>query len=160
MHKKNEREIDDDNKPKPITMDVEEKIIQLLDGELDDQSVLELENIMADNPALVQKKELYQQIILAIQRRGDLELRKELDGILEGHLDQQNDSKIVPFKKYVFYGGIAASFLLILSFYFLADSGDGPMHLQFNEAPIHADSATYQMDSLQNIGDSVNLLKK
>lgn len=143
-------------------MEPEERIIQLLDGELGEAEMAELEQLISQNPELKEQKELYEQIILAIQNSGEQSLRKELDGYLRDHLNGNGASKPSPFKKYLFFGGVAACLALAVVFYGTGDktTDDIPPNWQINEIPTPIDSATIQKDSLQNQLDSLKEINK
>lgn len=145
-------------------MKIEEQIIRLLENDLSANDRAGLEKLLEENPELKKERALYEQIILAIREKGEAELRIDLDGYLKEYIEGKERKKLIPFNKYIFYGGIAASLSLIMLFFYQTKNNaditnETPMMFEINEAPVHADSATLERDSLQNVSDSLKKAK-
>lgn len=141
-------------------MKIEEQIIELLENGLDDKDRVKLEELMDANPGLKQDKALYEQIILAIRKKGEDELRADLDEYLKDHLEGQKGKRVWPLNKYVTYIGVAASISLAILFFYPSNNnspGDLPKDWEINSKPAQRDSSALETDSLKNIPDSLNV---
>lgn len=149
-------------------MEIEERIVQLLDGNLTEEDRKELESLIEKSPELKSDKALYEQIIAALNVRGEKLLRSELDGYLSDHLSGSRPAgKVIRMRQWFYIGGIAASLGLLAIFFYQGNQQVDPLQpIQFNnyEAPVRADSGSYQLvspgarvDSPDAVVDSVKL---
>ncbi|MEP3387389.1 MAG: hypothetical protein ABJO02_04320 [Reichenbachiella sp.] len=137
-------------------MKLDEQLVDLIS---DGTSQEELDKWLKKHPGFEENKELYYQIILAIQREGEKELRSELDEYLKDHLRKSKRT----ISKYIVYSGIAASISLIGLFYYFANTSireQEPIQLKIESTPIRADSASFGLDSLYQQSDSIKIIKK
>ncbi|MGL1885513.1 MAG: hypothetical protein OCD76_03270 [Reichenbachiella sp.] len=128
-------------------MEKEDEIIGMLSGDMTDSELSALETMIQEQPELQENVELYSQIIYAIKRKGEVGLRDELNVYLKEALTKKGEKKIKSRKRSIGYLSLAASLGLIMTFYFMNDTKQESIHLQVENAPIHADSATLDLDS-------------
>ena len=139
----------------------EQKLMQLLDAELDDESRKNILDMLENNPALKENKIMYEKIISGIQFQGEKDLRIDLAHFLNEQIeiDKNETGNSKNWRSY-YLTGIAASFLLLIGFYFSyvdVDSGKDPMNLQMNKTPINAQLDSLNIDSLLNSTDSIKI---
>ena len=143
---------------------IEQKLIELLDGELDEASRKSILDMLEKNPELRENKIMYEKIISAIQFQGEKDLRIDLAHYLNEQVGIENNKTGKSKNLRLYYlTGIAASVLLLIGFYFSflnVDSGNGPMNLEMNKAPVNAQIDSLNIDSLINATDSLKIIGK
>ena len=137
-------------------MDIQENLIRLSEGDLSEDERVELMKVLENDPGLQREKGLYDKVIKAIKITGNKDLRKELDDYLEDHLNAKQ-GQVISMKRIYYLSGMAAAVLagvFYLNIYNVS-TDDGVLKLNNNIAPIHADSATFNADSLKIQYDTV-----
>lgn len=132
-------------------MEMNERIVRLLDGELSADEVRELEEQIKLHPELELDKDHYQQIMLAIREKSEQDLRGLLDGYLEEYKANYHDEGYRPFNKYLFLGGVAASLAIVMLFFYTSKEQSPvqlPSHIDKEHSPIQASADSMSIDSI------------
>jgi len=126
--------------------DMEQQIIDLLDGNLSTTEQTQVEALIQDDQLWQRTYHDYQKAIKTVKFAAEGQLRKELDAYLDQHLSHSKPS----INKYLIYAGIAAVFLIAaLVIGLFKTENKEPIRLQIEETPVHADSAQFDQDSIE-----------